>query len=126
MQKLPFWGTAFDEKAQFYQLVSCDYQNCKTFMRRFDPDSRLQFLQTLILEMIEVSASGVISDRCIGPNSGSSGHGYWFHMDVLENLVQVEPERSRTEADKSTHNQSFLNTLPQKYPGERLVAQHRI
>ena len=35
-------GTSFDEKAQFYQLFRCDYQNCKTFMRRFDPDPRLQ------------------------------------------------------------------------------------
>ncbi len=40
-------GASFDEKAQYYQLFRCDYQNCKTFMRRFDPDPRLQFPQQL-------------------------------------------------------------------------------
>jgi len=37
-------GTAFDGIGGYFQGFRREVENCKTFMRRFDPDPRLQIL----------------------------------------------------------------------------------
>ena len=40
------FGKSSDGSAHICQLVRLDSKNCKTFMRRFDPDPRLQSFST--------------------------------------------------------------------------------
>jgi hypothetical protein len=42
--KSRFFGTSSSGSALFSQQLTRGSQNCKTFMRRFDPDPRLQIL----------------------------------------------------------------------------------
>ena len=44
--KMPFLGTSPSGSALFSQRLRRGAENCKTFMRRFDPGPRLQLLRT--------------------------------------------------------------------------------
>jgi hypothetical protein len=64
MEKSTNSGTAFDRIGGYFQRFRRGVENCKTFMRRFDPDPRLQIINNL--EALQSGGFFLCSGYCSG------------------------------------------------------------